>query len=116
MSVRVIPMVLFSLVLSCVALTPSAKAAEGKGDHKGGPVEFILKHADDLKLTADQKTALEALAKEAHPPKPADGTKPPKGSGPGEKIKAILTPEQLTELKALHEKEGGGKPKPPPAN
>lgn len=117
MSVRVISMVVLSLALSSVALTPAAQAGEGKGNHKGGPVAFILKHADDLKLTADQKTALEALAKEAPPAKPADGSKPEKGKGPiFDKIKEILTPDQMTELKALREKEHAGKPKPPATN
>lgn len=49
-----------SLVLLVVA-APMASAAKSdkKGDH--GPIAIILKHADELKLTADQKSQLEGL-------------------------------------------------------
>lgn len=89
-----------SLVLMvCAAWTQSAQAAE-KGDKKGGGgvVATILKHADELKVTAEQKTKLEALSKEA----PKDGEKK---SNPMEKVKEILSPEQMTQLKELMAKD-----------
>ena len=95
MSVRTIHILVLSLVLAVIA-APSMRAEEGKGGHKG-PVAFILKHADDLKLTDEQKTKLAEVGKEA----------PSKDNREAimAKINAILTPEQQTQVKELREKE-----------
>jgi len=90
------------------AWTQSAHAADKGGDKKGGIVQLVLKHADELKLTDEQKTKLDALAKEdggGDKPKEKGG----KGCGGMEKIKEILTPDQMTQLKEIMQKERGKK-------
>jgi Spy/CpxP family protein refolding chaperone len=109
MPVRIVHIAILS-VLFAVCAAPLANAGEGKGH--GGPVAFILKHAADLNLTDDQKTQLEALAKEVQASLKA-GETPTKENreAVGAKVKAILTPEQQEKLKALRE-SGKGKGKP----
>ena len=82
---------------------PGGAPAHGKRGHKN-MAQFILNHATDLSLTADQTTALTALAK------PADGAADAK-TDPGEmktKVEAILTADQLTKLKELMKSMKGG--------
>jgi Spy/CpxP family protein refolding chaperone len=110
--------VVFSLILAaafCVGATVSVHAGEdappGNAKHKGqhaggggaGRVHFILKHATDLKLTDDQKTKLQALADSVKDAKPADE------ADFKAKVEAILTAEQLDQLKSLAPKRGEGK-------
>ena len=127
---------------AALAFVAPAGAADTGGGGGGGPggkgpggkhppsfVEFVLKHATDLDLTADQTTKLQALADELKKNPPPRPPKPPKdqdGNGGGgddkghrppppdfEKVKEILTPEQMDKVKALHDKNH---PKPPPQN
>lgn len=96
------------LILMAVSISPLT-AAEGDAspkEHGGGGggnrVQFVLKHADDLKLTDEQKTKLSA----------PDATK--------ETVDAVLAPEQADKLKELFKARAaeraasGGTPTPPP--
>ncbi len=116
--------------LAFMSLASAADAGGGPGGGPGGkkhgnPIEFILKHATDLNLTADQTTKLKALEEECKKNGPPAGDKPAKksadsagqgGQGPKgpppemEKVKEILTPDQMDKLKELHK---GDHPKPP---
>ena len=102
MSVKMINVLILSLVLAVVAM-PKARAAD-EGKHKGNAVTFVLKHADELKLTDEEKTKLEALGKELTATPPT--TKEDKEAAMA-KVTAILTPEQQAQLKELRAK---GKP------
>lgn len=104
MSVRGLRLMAMSLICMVgFAYTSSAYAAD-KGDGKkggGNVVQVALKHADDLKLTDDQKKKLEALADA-----PKDGEKK---SNPMDKVKEILEPAQVTQLQDILKKEKGKK-------
>jgi len=90
----------------CMVAVPALRAEDGdkpaageKGKHN--PVEALLKHATDLKLTDDQITKLKALQSQQ----------------PGKELKdaimAILTDDQKTAWAQIREKhKGGGKDKP----
>ena len=96
------------------------KTDKRRGPRGGGPIKFILDHADDLSLTAEQKTQLQALAKtfkDSHPPKPTAADGGGGGTAAGgppskfkEEVEKILTKDQLDKLhelmKAAHP-EGG---------
>ena len=91
-----------------------------------------MKHSTELSITADQTTKLQALADEFKKNHPKPGGDNPSGNNPAasgggqggqggpkgpppelmEKISAILTPDQMAQLKALHDK-AGDHPKPP---
>ena len=120
----------FAYMAPANAADTGGGGAGGPGGGKGGkhppnPIEFILKHASDLNLTADQTTKLKALEEECKknpPPSPPSGDKPAAKGGdnagqkppppPGmDKVKDILTPDQMEKLKELHPK--GDHPKPP---
>lgn len=88
-----------------------------------GPISFILHHADDLKLTADQKEKLLALGKSLRDRESKDGNKEAKGEEVKNELRArideILTDEQKAKLKDLREKEvppppHGKRDAPPP--
>ena len=99
MSVGKMSTIILSLALFVVA-SPSVHAKGAGKDDKGGPIAKILKHASELKLTAEQTTKLEALKGE---PKSKD--KQEKGKAKGkhdslkDEIKAILTSEQMEKVK-----------------
>lgn len=69
----------------------------GGGGGGGNRAQFILKHADDLTLTDDQKTKLEALAKENESAPPS----PENAAAQKEKLDAILTDAQRDKLKDI---------------
>src|SRR5258708_2652813 len=59
------------VALSCLAFSV-ARAGQPFGSGAGtGPLQNILQHADELKLTEDQKTKIQALMKETGPESPA---------------------------------------------
>jgi hypothetical protein len=102
----------------------------GAGEHKkgdrpgpmgGGMIKFVLDHAEDLKLTEEQKTKIQDLLKNAKAPGKPDGAKPGEGGAPPAEekrpnpraeLEKILAKEQLDKLKELqkaaHDKKEGG--------
>lgn len=85
---------LFASVSARLSHCDDAKPPKG-----GGYVAVILKNADELKLTDEQKTKLRALAKDPLP-KTSDEKKAYR-----DKIETILTPEQMTQMKTLGPKK-----------
>jgi len=85
----------------------------GKRHHHGdgsGFIKMILKNADELKLTDDQKKDLEALM----PAAPAPGGDATATAAAAEDIRAkankILTPDQIAKVKEMfHRGDGPGK-------
>lgn len=89
----------------------------GAGEHKkgdrpmgGGVIKFALDHAEDLKLTDEQKTKLQDLMKNAKAPGKPDGAKPGEGGAPPAEekrpnpraeLEKILAKEQVDKLKEL---------------
>ena len=91
------------LGMLCFVALPVAKADDTpaatekpKGHHN--PIEALLKHASDLKLSDDQVTKLTALKDQA--------------PGPDLKtaIMAILTPDQQTQWEQIRKDHKGHKP------
>ena len=130
----------FCALLATCLMATSLFAGEGDGEkkHKGDgeegrrpPVEFILKNAEAIGLTADQKAKLEELAKKMATPEvkalikqamEARRAGDEKASREiREKLKEILGPreeiltdEQKEKLKTLGDKGGHGKRPPKP--
>lgn len=82
---------------------------EGKGGRGGGAIKYLLSKAEDYKLTDEQKTKLEALAKQYE-----GKTEKADRDALNAEIGKILTPEQTAKWeenrKAMREKRGDKKP------
>ena len=110
MSVRLYASLALCLSVSMTVCSSGFAGDKGKGgkDGKHDPIAVILKHGEELKLTAEQKVKLEALEAGLKAKKgEGKGDKKEKGKKGGgksdglkEKLKDILTAEQLEKIKS----------------
>ena len=95
----------FSIIAVSMLLTVTLRAADDDGKkakHMKGYVAFVLSHADDLKLTDDEKTKLTALQADDKPPDGADKDKIKEHNKEiHAKVAEILTKDQKDKLKEL---------------
>ena len=93
-------------MLVCVTLRAGDDDGK-KGKHMKGFVAFVLAHADDLKLTDDQKTKLTALQADDKPPEGGDKDLAKEHNKEiHAKVAELLTKDQRDKIRRNDEQEG----------